>query len=74
VEVLNDTSLRKHLIGRTGCGATGNCPTWVFEVNGHSIQTILDTLQDSDDGTFRLIGIMPTRTNGYRDLILAQHE
>lgn len=53
-----------------GCGATGNCPLWVFEkVNGH-YQLILDTRNGQAEGGIQILTIRSQRTNGFNNLVL----
>ncbi|HEV2134998.1 MAG TPA: hypothetical protein VGR47_12240 [Terracidiphilus sp.] len=50
-----------------GCSPTGNCPIWVFIKTDPGYRVLLraDSIQ-----TFT---IQPTKTNGFRDLVLAMH-
>lgn len=49
-----------------GCGATGNCPIWIFEPSGAGYKLLLD-------GTAQTFTVQPGATNGYSDLVLGQH-
>jgi len=50
-----------------GCGASGNCPFWIFQKQSDGYKLLLD---DSAE-TFT---IQKTRTNGYSDIVLALHD
>lgn len=52
------------------CGGTGNCLFWVFQMTSEGPKAILDS---SSWGTFELITVRPWSTNGYRDIVLADH-
>lgn len=49
------------------CGASGNCPFWIFQKNSGKYKLLLD---DSAE-TFT---IQKSRTNGYADIVLALHD
>ena len=49
------------------CGATGNCPFWVFQKSRGGYTVLLKT----EAQTFT---IQPDRTNGYRDLVFGYHD
>lgn len=49
-----------------GCGATGNCPIWIFELSAKSYRVLLD-------GTAQTFTIQPESTKGFRDVVLGQH-
>jgi hypothetical protein len=53
----------------SGCGATGNCPFWVFERISAGYKLILRS-----DGGFQVFTIEPTATNGFSDIILGTHD
>lgn len=48
------------------CGATGNCPLWIFRRLRSSYKLLLDTYGQ----TFT---IQPTRTNGFLDVVVGTH-
>jgi hypothetical protein len=60
---------------KAGCGATGNCPIWVFMKTANGYQLLLDTRNDKKGvGGYQLITVADTRTNGFNDLVLAAHD
>jgi hypothetical protein len=60
---------------REGCGATGNCPVWVFRWHSGEWQKILDTRDKDGIGGVELIGIeISAHHDGYRDLVLAAQD
>jgi hypothetical protein len=56
---------------KAGCGATGNCPIWVFLKTENGYQLLLDTRDKEGIGGVELITVDETRTNGFSDLVLA---
>jgi hypothetical protein len=52
---------------RVACGASGNCPFWIFQKNSGDYKLMLE---DSAE-TFT---IQKTRTNGYSDIVLGLHD
>lgn len=52
-----------------GCGATGNCPFWVFEKTTAGYAAIL-----SVNRGVQVFTIEPAMTNGFRNLILGSHD
>jgi hypothetical protein len=59
---------------KAGCGATGNCPIWVFMKTANSYQLLLDTRDKEGIGGIELLTVEETRTNGFNDLVLAAHD
>ena len=55
---------------RAGCGATGNCPFWVFSKSDSGYKLILG----KDGWVFQIFTVEPTVTNGYHDFILGMHD
>lgn len=53
----------------SGCGATGNCPFWVFEKTPAGYQLILRS-----EGGFQVFTIEPATTNGFSDMVLGTHD
>jgi len=51
---------------KAGCGATGNCPFWVFQKMGHGYMLLLRTAAQR-------FNVEPRRTNGFRDIVVATH-
>jgi len=51
-----------------GCGATGNCPFWIFQKDGEGYKLLLRRMG------FWVFTVEPTITNGFRDIVLASHE
>jgi hypothetical protein len=54
---------------KTPCGATGNCPFWVFARVGESYRLIIDS-----NAAAEMYRIEPQRTNGFHDIALAIHD
>jgi hypothetical protein len=52
--------------GMTGCGATGNCPFWIFQKTGKGYRLLLE-----DNG--QSFTIQPNRTHGYSDIVVRAH-
>lgn len=50
----------------SGCSPTGNCPIWVFRVDGSRYRIILE-------GEGQTFTIQPTTTRGHRDIVLGTH-
>jgi hypothetical protein len=55
---------------RAGCGATGNCPFWVFSKSDSGYKLILG----KDGWVFQIFTVEPTVTNGFHDLVLGMHD
>lgn len=55
---------------KAGCGATGNCPIWVFSKSDNGYKLLLG----GDGWTFQIFTVQPTVTNGYHDLVLGFHD
>lgn len=55
---------------QAGCGATGNCPFWVFSKSDNGYKLILG----GDGWNFQIFTVQPTVTNGYHDLVLGFHD
>ncbi len=51
---------------KAGCGATGNCPFWIFQRSKSGYSVLLHRQAQ----TFT---IQPTKTNGFHDLVLGLH-
>ncbi len=51
-----------------GCGATGNCPFWVFEKTRTGYKLILGTKG------FQVFTIESRATEGFRDIVLGSHD
>jgi hypothetical protein len=49
-----------------GCGATGNCPFWVFRKSKRGYNVILQ-------GEAQTFTVQPSSTNGFRDIVLSTH-
>ena len=49
------------------CSPTGNCTIWVFMRSGNGYRLILTRI------AVQTFAIRPTRTNGFKDLVLGQH-
>jgi hypothetical protein len=49
------------------CSPTGNCTIWVFARSGQGYRLILER------NAIQTFAIRPTRTNGFKDLVLRQH-
>jgi len=56
---------------KAGCGATGNCPFWVFAKHNGGYILLLDS---GNDGGFQVFTVEPTRTHGFNDLVLGSHD
>jgi len=59
---------------RAGCGATGNCPFWVFKKVSGGYKLLLDTRDKDGIGGAELITVESSRTNGFNDFVLAVHD
>jgi hypothetical protein len=57
-----------------GCGATGNCPMWVFIKATDGYQLLLDTRNKEGYGGVELLTVEEARTKGFRDIVLAAHD
>jgi hypothetical protein len=52
--------------GIVNCGATGNCPFWIFQKAGKGYRLLLE-----DNG--QAFTIQPNRTHGYNDIVVRAH-
>jgi len=59
---------------KAGCGATGNCPIWIFMKAANGYQLLLDTRDKEGIGGVELITVEDSRTNGFNDLVLASDD
>jgi hypothetical protein len=59
---------------KAGCGATGNCPFWVFQKTHIGFRKILDTRVKDGVGGIEVITVSTRRTNGFNDLVLGTHD
>jgi hypothetical protein len=59
---------------KAGCGATGNCPFWVFQKTSAGLRKVLDTRGQDGVGGIQVITISANRTNGFKDLVLGTHD
>ena len=59
---------------KAGCGATGNCPFWVFEKTPSGFLKLLDTRNKDGNGGIQLFTISESKSNGFNDLVLATHD
>jgi hypothetical protein len=59
---------------KAGCGATGNCPFWVFQKTSAGLRKVLDTRRQDGVGGIQVITISPNRTNGFNDLVFGTHD
>ena len=53
--------------GEAGCGATGNCPFWIFKKQGNSYLPILKFHS-------QVFAVQQHKSNGYRDILLGAHD
>jgi hypothetical protein len=53
---------------KAGCGATGNCPAWVFQQDGKNLRKIFDS------GSFQRLAVTSETHEGFRDIALIAHE
>jgi hypothetical protein len=53
--------------GMAGCGATGNCPFWVFQKVSSGYMLLLD-------GFGQTFTLQPNYTNGFRDIVVGTHD
>lgn len=58
---------------KEGCGATGNCTLWVFKNTADGYKKLLDTREKDGIGGIEYVTVEDTRTNGFKDLVLASH-
>jgi hypothetical protein len=58
---------------KAGCGATGNCPIWVFMKTANGYKLLFDTRKANEIGG-ELITVEENRTNGFKDLVFAAHD
>lgn len=59
--------------GLGACGGTGNCVVLVLQSTPTGFQILLDSRAGKFGRGFEKIRIMESRTNGYRDIVLASH-
>jgi len=59
---------------KAGCGATGNCPLWVFSKKALVYEPILDTRDADGIGGVELHRVEPTLTNNFHDITVASHD
>jgi hypothetical protein len=52
--------------GIPGCSPTGNCPFWIFQRMTHGYKLLLD-------GFGQTFTVQRSRTNGFRDIVVAMH-
>lgn len=52
---------------KAGCGATGNCPFWIFAGNGTKLRLIMDTIG-------QMYRVEWSSSKGYTDLAVASHD
>jgi hypothetical protein len=57
-----------------GCGATGNCPFWVFQRTRAGFKLLFDSRGGQAVGGFQTFTIEPNRTNGFNDLVFGTSE
>jgi hypothetical protein len=64
---LNDDGVTEVLgQGMLNCGATGNCPFWIFRKTKLGYELLLD-------GEAQTFTIQKSKTNGFHDIVLATH-
>ena len=51
---------------QTGCGGTGNCPTFIFHKTGGKWEKLLDTMAET-------IAIRPSSSDGYKEIFVGLH-
>jgi hypothetical protein len=59
---------------KAGCGASGNCPFWVFQKMPNGFKKILDSRNKEGIGGIEVITISPDHTQGFRDLVFGTHD
>jgi hypothetical protein len=59
---------------KEGCGATGNCPFWVFQKTSSGFKKLLDTRDKDGVGGIEVITVSSGQTNGFNDLVLGTHD
>jgi hypothetical protein len=59
---------------KAGCGATGNCPFWVFQKMPNGFKKILDTRNKEGFGGVEVITISSDRTESFNDLVVGTHD
>jgi len=72
---LNDDETREIIAQGNGlgpCGGTGNCLVMVLQSTPSGWKTLLDSHAQFDGG-FDKIRVLDTSTNGYRDIVVADH-
>jgi len=52
--------------GMMNCGATGNCPFWIFRKTKEGYELILE-------GEAQTFTVQPSTSNGFRDIVLSRH-
>lgn len=64
---LNDDGVAEVVAqGMVNCGATGNCPFWIFRKAKLGYELLLD-------GEAQTFTIQKSKTNGFRDIVLSTH-
>jgi hypothetical protein len=58
---------------KAGCGATGNCPFWVFLKTADGYKVILDTRDNDGVGGIELYRIEPELHGNFHDISVATH-
>ena len=75
---LNDDGVAEVLAQATGvkigCGATGNCPFWVFQETPAGFRKLLDTRGQDGIGGIQVFTVSAGRSDGFNDLVLGAHE
>jgi hypothetical protein len=75
---LNGDGIPEFVVQPTGpndwCGATGNCVLWIFQRSERDFSLIFDSEQGNGVGAAEMFNVLPHRTNGYSDLVLAAHD
>lgn len=60
---------------KAGCGATGNCPFWIFEKSLKGYRVLFDAdAAGRDMGYVQVFSVESNRTNGFQDIVLGSHD
>jgi hypothetical protein len=59
---------------KAGCGATGNCPFWVFLKTAHGYKMILDTRDKDGIGGIELYRIEPDLHGNFHNISVTTHD
>ena len=59
---------------KTGCGATGNCPFWVFVKTPEGYKELMDTRGKDGLGGIELYRVETTVTNNFHNITVASHD